>query len=365
MLGVLGLAIGLPNIAVNLFGGVLADRLSKRMMLGLSALGSGIAVAILAVLDFGDQLQVWHVIAVAIVMSVISGLDWPARVAMYPYLVRPKAYLSAIALNSFIWQATRLAVPGFAGLCILYFGTDATLVLAALCFGVMAWTMFRMKVETAAESTGQTAMTDLVEGLKFVITEPLYRFMLLLTFMGMFLVNSHVQIMPALAVALGGEAGLFGMLMMMGGLGSVVGTLLLGSSRHSEHVGPILIGSGVLTALTTALFAIAVAMQVIWLALAFEFACAFFAAIFTVGSLTIMQLNVPNHLRGRVMGIHTIGYSLIPLGGIYLGLLETWIPVVGAMVLGCVVYAVSIVVVFGTRRELRRLSFASSTPLAG
>ena len=64
------------------------------------------------------QAEVWHVLAIAAAISLVTGLDWPARAAIYPQFVEREAILSAVALNAFIWQSTRMAIPALGGIMI-------------------------------------------------------------------------------------------------------------------------------------------------------------------------------------------------------------------------------------------------------
>ena len=113
-LGLLGAAAALPNILMTLAGGVIADRFDKRRILMCTSLATTLLLATLAWLDATDRVAVWHVLTVAALVSLITGLDWPVRVSLYPQLIERSAFMSAVALNSFIWQATRMAVPAAA-----------------------------------------------------------------------------------------------------------------------------------------------------------------------------------------------------------------------------------------------------------
>ena len=82
-LGLLGAAASLPNIAMTLFGGVIADRFDKRQILRVTSGSITVLLALLAWLDFSNLVQVWHVITIAGLVSMITGLDWPSRVAFF------------------------------------------------------------------------------------------------------------------------------------------------------------------------------------------------------------------------------------------------------------------------------------------
>jgi MFS family permease len=103
-LGVLGAAASLPNILVTLLGGVIADRFDRRRILLATSLVTAALLATLALLDFSGLVSVWHVLLIAGLVSLVSGLDWPARASIFPLLLDRHAYLSGVALNAFIWH---------------------------------------------------------------------------------------------------------------------------------------------------------------------------------------------------------------------------------------------------------------------
>jgi hypothetical protein len=72
--------------------------------------------------------------------------------------------------------------------------------------------------------------------------------------------------------------------------------------------------------------------------------------------MSVMQLSVPDALRGRVMGIHAMGFSLMPLGGLFIGALAETLGAPGAVMLGSSAYLLSILAVTASQPFIRRLS---------
>ena len=136
-LGILGAAVAAPNIAMTLIGGVVADRFDKRLILVWTSGAIASLLALLAWLDYSDSVRVWHVLAVAAAVSLITGLDWPARVSIFPQLIDRPAFMSAVALNSIIWQATRMAMPALGGIIIAASDTWVLFVLGSCGFLIM------------------------------------------------------------------------------------------------------------------------------------------------------------------------------------------------------------------------------------
>ena len=84
-LGYLGAAIAIPNIMMTLFGGLLADRVSRKHLLLATSLISSVLLIILTLLDVSGLITVWQVLLIAALFSLNSGVDWPARQAVFPF----------------------------------------------------------------------------------------------------------------------------------------------------------------------------------------------------------------------------------------------------------------------------------------
>jgi MFS family permease len=353
-LGVLGAAAALPNILMTLAGGVIADRFDKRrILMSTSALITGL-LALLAWLDLSGQVAVWHVLAIAALFSLTTGLDWPVRVSLYPELVSRSAFMSAVALNSFIWQATRMALPAAGGLLIAATDTWLVFALGAAGFLVMFVVIATMPL-ARVKGTGGSAWEQVREGLGFIWHQQMFRWLILLTFVGSFFSQSFNQIMPVFADLLGsGETG-FGYLLSAGGVGSVIGTLLIGGIRRFRRLGMLMLGGAAMAALTVMVFAGLATEGYFLLALSAVFLGSLFASIFMISSMTVMQLTVPDRLRGRVMGIQSMGFSLMPLGGLWLGALAEHVGAAPAVWAGSGVYLLVIVWVGVRKRVIRDL----------
>ena len=338
-LGVLGAAAAAPNILMTFAGGVIADRFDKRRILMCTSLANA---ALLAFLDASGLVAVWHVLAVAALFSLITGLDWPVRVSLYPRLVDRGAFMSAVALNSFIWQASRMAIPAAGGLIIGVTDTAVVFTLAASGFFVMFAVMLVMPLEREP-SQGGSAWGQVVEGMRFIRREPLFRWLIAATFVGMLCSQSFNQIMPVFADLMNsGETG-FGYLLSAGGVGSVAGTLVIGGVTRFRRLGAMMLGAAGLAAATVMVFAALADAGFFAMALAAMFVGALFNSVFMISSMTAMQLRVPDRLRGRVMGIHSMGFSFMPLGGLLLGALAERLGAAPAVWVGSGIYLAMIV----------------------
>lgn len=344
LLGVLGAAASIPNIVMTLAGGVIADRFDKRLIMLCTSSSIALLLATLAWLDFSGRVAVWQVMTIAALFSLVTGIDWPARVSMYPKLVDRPAFMSAVALNSFIWQASRMAMPALGGLLIAATDTWLVFALGALGFLVMFSVAATLPPQPSAPST-DSALQQMSEGLVFIWRQPLFRWLMGLTFVGMFFGQSFNQLMPVFADLLqSGETG-YGYLLSAGGVGSVAGTLLIGGVHQYPRLGRLMLGAAAVAALLTMLFASIALTGAFWPAFLLVMLAAIFASAFNISSMTVLQLSVPDHLRGRVMGVHSMGFSLMPLGALLLGALAERVGASAAVWTACAVYLAAIALV--------------------
>ena len=348
-LGLLGGAMAVPAIIATLAGGLIADRGNRRKVLLITSVLAGVALAILALLDATGLVAVWHVLVIAAVLGLISGFDMPARVSFFPALIEPEQMMSAVALNSILWQGTRMVLPAIGGVLIAVADTSVIFALCTVGFAAMAFILVRLQVNP---STGVPAKGDrgLMAALRFIWQERLFAVLIALTWILMFFGTSYVQIMPVFSELLGGGEKGYGLLISATGVGSVAGTLLVGRLQRSANLGRIMLGGALVFALALICLAIVTrnANNLQW---AFVGACLFATlasiggSFFLISSMTVMQLAVPDALRGRVMGIHSITFSLIALGGLVLGpLAELYSPPI-AVTCGALVVGVSVAIV--------------------
>lgn len=324
-LGWLGAASALPNVVMGLFGGALADRLDKRVVLRATALMNAALIFVLAILDFSGVVTVGHVLTIAALQSLVSGLDWPARSAIYPLLIDRAHMMSAVALNSIVWQSTRMVMPAIGGALLAVTDTAVLFALAGCGMLCMAWVVHRLDVHAPGNSTGN-ALEHTLDGLRFIRDNQLFLMLMLVAFTAMFFGTSYVSLMPAFATLLGAGSEGYGVLLSASGVGSLLGTFISGIVQRDQRSGSAMLLCAGAFAPCIMVFATITAFADVlpgayWMALPFVLAAAALSSVFNIVSMTIMQLRVPDALRGRVMGVHGISFSFMSLGALFTGAL--------------------------------------------
>ena len=362
-LGFLGAASSIPTIAAALVGGVVADRVDRRrMLIATSTIIAGL-LALLALLDGSGVVTVWHVLAIAGAIALIVGFDFPGRQAFFPSLITREHMMSAVALNSMLWQGSRMFLPALGGMIIAL--TDTWVVFAAGAAGFVA--MSRVMAGFAPTRAGDVPLAvghsgrQFVDGFRFIASRRMFATLMLLTYATTFFGISYVQLMPAFARLLGvSEAG-YGLLISATGVGSVTGTLIVSSRQRSPRLGWFLLaslgcGAAALIAFNACVALLPGRTAGYVLALGCATLASMCISMFIVTSMTLLQLAVPDGLRGRVMGIYSICFSLIPLGGLLGGTVAALTSPPFAAALNAGILALVVVFVALTQPAIRRLN---------
>jgi MFS family permease len=335
-LGYVGLANALPAIALNLFGGVFADKLDKRRLIIITQVFSFSLIFLLATLTLLKVVEVWHILTIAFVAGAVNAFDQPARQALYPHLIERKVMMSAVALNSSIWQGTRIVAPAVAGLIVAWAGTAAAFYIAGAGFLAMGFVLYRLKVPPIESSARGNAGQNIVEGLSFIRKNSIFSFLIGMTFFNSMFGMAYVILMPVFAVdvfEVGADGQ--GLLLSAGGMGALITTIWLGSQRTFKHKGLLLIGGATFFGLSLVAFGLTSRFIGSYpLALAILFAAGVFNSTYMVSVMSSLQMMVPDRLRGRVMGFYGMTWNIMPLGGMQAGAIASFIGAPYAVAIG-------------------------------
>lgn len=323
LLGLLIFMYGLPNLAMLMFGGIIADRLDRRWLLFYSQLIVAILIAISATLTLYQLISIWHLYGIAFILGVIQGINMPARMAIVPDLVGRDAILNATSLNMAVFNTGRIIGPSFAGWIIEYVGMGHALYLNALCYAVGCVFLLMMTgVESRSQSAGGKIMNDLKEGLNYVWATPVAFTMVGLSFAFGFFGAAYVQVLPAFGKeVLRLKADGAGALLSATGIGSLAGNMFIASLGNIENKSRLLIAMIILFGISLFLFAWS-PIYILSLAVLF-FTGVGFTGFISVGT-SILQLTTPAPLLGRMMGMWLIGAAVHYIGALPLGVVADY-----------------------------------------
>lgn len=318
-LGYVSFSSGVPSLLFMLYGGVIADRMSRRKLLLITQVAMMILAFTLAGMVFWGHVQPWQIVIVAFFSGLAQAFDAPARQAFVLEMVDREALTNAIALNSTMFNAATVVGPAVAGLTYAAVGPAMCFTLNGISFiaVIAALLLMRLKPFVRPVKTNP-ALVDMTEGLRFVAREPTIRMLIgNLAFVSLF-GFSLVTLVPAWAVKiLGGDVRTNGLLLSARGLGALVSALIIASTSHLRVRGKLwTIGSFTLP-LCTLILATYRTVPVSLLA----FAGIGWSLMVLVNTTNAMvQVHIPDELRGRVMGVYMLVFQgAMPIGSLMVG----------------------------------------------
>jgi MFS family permease len=338
LLGVVAAVQWTPVLVLGLFGGLIADALPKRRTMVVTQGFAAILSLTMAILVISGAIAVWHVIVVAFLLGIRNAVDLPTRQSFAVEMVGREDVGNAVALNSAMFNGARVIGPAVAGITIGAFGVGAAFLIDAFSYLAVIFALLAMR-ETDLHTrpgierptTVGAALGNLREGLGYVrrtrmVLLPILTVGLVSTF-GM---NFTVVIPPYVQEVLSGDATAYGFLMAATGVGSVISALAIAFSGRTI---PVIIGLGGAT--------LGIALIILGGTTAFPIAL---AAMFLAGvggismaatANTLVQLTVPDQLRGRVMSVYTTVFAgSTPFGGLITGAIASGFGAATAIVVG-------------------------------
>ena len=310
-----GLTTGLqflPMLLLGPYGGVLADRYRKRVILVWTQLAMGATALALGLLVVTGTAQLWHAYVAAVLLGIASAIDAPARQAFVSELVGQDNIANAVALNSASFNTARLTGPAIAGALIAWVGTGPVFLLNAASFAAVLLSLFRIRTSELIPSQRATrSKHQVMEGVNYVRRRPeLMLIMFLVGVVGAFGLNFAVtnSLMATTEFRVGpGEFGLLGSIMAVG---TLAGALL--AARRSGPRLRFLLGGALGLGIFTILGSVSPSF---WVYAAILVPIGLASITFLNSCNTSIQLTVEPQFRGRVLAL----YLGILQGGTALG----------------------------------------------
>ena len=319
VLGAVTAARYAPLLVLGAWGGLVADRHDKRMLLRLTASIQLVVAAVLGLLTMTHVIDIWSLTALILVAGVVDVVDTPSRQAFMNNIVGRDRLGNAIALNSVLVNGARVVGPGIAGLVISTVGVGPCFLLNAASFAA-TWLGLQLmrSEELIPTATEVAAKRQIRAGLRYVLSTPELRMPLLLVAVtGAFAWEFPVSIPLFTSGTFHGGASEFGWALSAISIGSIGGGLLAARRRsvgqRSVALSALLWGIAILAA------SFAPSLPVAYLLLAIVGSG---AVTFNAMSKTFLQITARDQMRGRVMALWSIGWQgTTVLGAPVVGLL--------------------------------------------
>jgi MFS family permease len=321
----LGLVLALeflPSMVLAPFGGVLADRSDKRIVIIWTQVAAALQAAVLFAITVTGVVQIWHIYILAFVLGCINAVNMPVRQAFAAEMVPRRDLLNAIALNSASFNASRIVGPAIAGVTLalwgpaVNFGINAISYVAVLVALLMIDPTRLYRASRAAEAL--PVLRSIAEGVRYAWRTPSVLWPLFLL-LGISIFGLNFQtLLPLYAVhTLGLKADGYGALYAVMGTGSLIGSMSLAFMGSRRPLVALILGGGAIFVTFELLLGAtrSVAPAYVWVVFIG------LSSMLMINTINVtVQYGVPDELRGRVMSLYvTVFAGSSPLGGLFAG----------------------------------------------
>jgi len=313
----LGITTGLqflPMLLFSMWGGVLAERYPKRLVLMCTQAASAGTAAVLGALVLTGAVETWHVFVLAFLLGVSTAVDGPVRQSFVIELVGRTDLPNAVGLNSASFNVARIIGPSLAGFLIVAFGDDTgpVFLLNAASYAAVIFALTRLDVdELQTPPVIPRGPGQLREGLRYVFARgDLLCVLAIVFFAGTFGLNYQMTTALMATEVYREGAGEYGLLGSILAVGSLSGALL--SARRGAPTLRLIVMAGLVFGTLTIISGL---MPTYWLFAASLVPVGFSALMLITNANAMMQLGVEETMRGRVMAL----YMTMFMGGTAFG----------------------------------------------
>lgn len=358
-LGLLAFASNAPVLVMGLFTGRIVDSCNRQRLLSLMQFLTGCIGFILFLLSFlpdeqgQPMLRYWHLLLLAFIAGIIILFDMPARLSLVAQMVPRHDLPNALALNSMVFNLTRIVGPSLAGI----IATFSFVVLGypmsggSLCFLINAVLFFAVSLQTISFKLPPQEKVPLqegvwkhmYEGLKYCWHAPHIGIVILYVGVIAMFGLPYLIVLPVFVRdVFGGDTALFGRLLAFVGLGALLGGMFMARVQSIETVMRIINRGSYGFALSSLIFAhFGKVGGHLYVAYASIFCAGLMMVFCMIGCQTLVQTLVSERFRGRINSFYmfcTTGF--MPIGGLLIGMWASWFGPDIALTINAVIIAV-------------------------
>jgi MFS family permease len=308
----------LPLLLFTIVGGVVADRHDRRRLLITSQYVQMTTAFGLAALVWTGHVRVQHVLMLSAITGFAQAFGGPAYQSLIPSLVQKAHLPNAIALNSIQFNLSRILGSLSAGATLAAVGTAWCFGLNGLSFLVVIAALLSLSVKHLPPAERKPMLQEMRGGFSYMKREPSLIALTVLACLTTFLGLPMTTLLPVIARDIfHGDAALYSRMMAFAGAGSVLGALIIAWLGRHKHMGLAML----LVQVAFGIFVVAFSQsRVLWVSEVLLFFAAATVMIVTASTTSLVQLIVPDHLRGRVVSIYMVAFrGGMPLGSLASG----------------------------------------------
>jgi MFS family permease len=352
-LGYVMASAAIPMLVLAPIGGVVSDRVDKRKLLLITQCVLVLTSGLVSVLILTGSIQFWHLLLITPVSAVAFSFNIPGRQALVAMLVPRERLMNAISLSTAAMNASRIVAPALAGLLIAPVGIGGAYVVATACYAGSAGATIFLPVSRPRRLREFTFLQDFTGGFQYIRNSSLLMGLLLFATVPMIFAMPYQTLLPVFAdhVWHVGSAGL-GVAQAASGVGGLIGAIVVANLDAYRRKGTLMLGAALVFGALVILFAMSPWFS---LTLGLMAALGFMSMTFTTVNNTVIQMVIPDEVRGRVMSVMMMTFGLMPLGAVPAGIAAQSIGAPPVVAAGAVLFIVSTLGIFVANPSLRTL----------
>lgn len=320
LLGSINFVRSLASFGMIPAAGLLVDRMQRRKLMLLTNGWLFIITFCLGMILILGYSRVSYLFIYAFLGGMTQTIDMSLRQVVVFDLVPRWMTPNAVAIIQTGWSLMRSFGPGIGGLLILWFGPGGNFLIQACAYCLINITITRIQFPVRhIESTRNSALENIREGMQYIIKERITMTFMFIGFLLPIFIIPIFSILPAIYAAdvFKGGADVLGYLMSSVGVGGIAGGVVTASLGRVERRGILQLAALFMVSLMLIVFAFC---ETLWIALLMLAVAGFFEMIFLTTNQTLLQLSIPDEIRGRITSIINLNAVLFPLGGMVAGM---------------------------------------------
>ncbi len=355
-LGLSGMTTTLPILLFTLAGGVFADRHHKKNIILTTQITLLVLALTMAILVAANAVNVWVILIIAFFIGTANAFEIPARQSFLVEMVGKKDLLNAIALNSSAFHAARMTGPAIAGILMQYLGIAACFFVNSFSYlaAIAALLKMRFKPEEIKTAPRRGVVKEFKEGMRYIVNTPEVYALILASGIISFFGFPYINFLPVYAKDIL-ETGVKGLGILMGcaGAGAFTGAVILAFRGNSTKKGITMAAAGITFSVALFIFALSATP---WISYAMLFLMGLGAINQIATANSLIQITVPDELRGRVMSSFTTMFlGMAPLGNLTLGTLAHYTNTQTAISTGAGLCLIGTLLVLWRKAELLKM----------
>ncbi|HEY7743305.1 MAG TPA: MFS transporter [Burkholderiales bacterium] len=322
-LGLIHLCGFVPQFTLTLLGGVLADRIDARKLIGAAQANAAIAMIMVGAVTLAGVAQLWHLALGAFLWGLSASIDEPARASFFPRLLPRALVRSAVPLISMAFGSSRVIAPSIAGFLIAAAGAPATFLACAAAVSTMTAVLFLVRPAHSTGRSHESLLNSFAESLRYIRANEAFASAITAALLNATLAMGFIHMLPVFAKdVLHVDSRGLGILAAAAGVGSLAG--FMSYSWLQARLSPRNVIVCALTVYNLALIGLAFS-DWYWLSFCAILVAGLCHGYFITCVQVMLQVLVEDHYRGRVMSMFALVWSLMFLSGFLLNAAGEWV----------------------------------------